>query len=126
MRRRLLNLLTTLSLLLCVAVVVLVVRRYWRGDGLAQSPRRETPEARGNNERPSAVRVKLLKVPSAISPFRIEHRTALWGVWAWPRGRGRVRRRRDLWAAGPFSLVFDPERPRGRQHVERPAGSDQT
>jgi len=32
MRRRLLNLLTALSLLLCVAVCVLWVRSYWIGD----------------------------------------------------------------------------------------------
>jgi hypothetical protein len=32
MQRRLLNLLTVLSLLLCVAVVILWVRSYWRAD----------------------------------------------------------------------------------------------
>ena len=34
MKRRLLNLLTTLSLLLCVAAVVLWVRSYWRGESV--------------------------------------------------------------------------------------------
>jgi hypothetical protein len=39
MKRRLLNLLTMLSLLLCVAVAVLWVRSYWRNDALEFSHR---------------------------------------------------------------------------------------
>src|SRR5688572_3907797 len=43
MKRRLLNLLTALSLLLCVAVVALWVRSYWVKDQFEIRPRRHWP-----------------------------------------------------------------------------------
>ena len=53
MKRRLLNLLTALSLLLCVAVCVLWVRSYWRNDVTSYEP--NPWELWSASSRPSAV-----------------------------------------------------------------------
>ena len=75
-RRRLLNLLTGLSLLLCVAVVVLWVRSYWRMDHVSRywpQSYREVVSARGD----VVMRVTTYPRPVPRTPeeLRLRHRS---------------------------------------------------
>ena len=106
MRRRLLNVLTALSLLLCVAVVALWVRSYWRGDSV--SVRSDRPP-RGTAE--SFVRsnygvLYFARVEYVINPGYHPRRPPMWDsheadrVYSNPATQGRKPR----FVLGPFSL----------------------
>ena len=81
MTRRLLNLLTVLSLLLCVAVVVLWVRSYWHFDRLTLS--RNRPSAGSQRSDVEIVTVGSMPGRVLFAAVRVAGADALWFEWAY-------------------------------------------
>jgi hypothetical protein len=80
MKRRLLNLLTAFSLLLCVAVIALWVRSYRRSDWITHRTlsRRDIAPVEGENQRPFIVRAADFDVRTGSGNVRVSRRTNGW------------------------------------------------